>query len=128
MSDLETSILQDSGLPPLEPAAAATASDSAALIEGGAKVNFYDLTVEDLVGFFKGQGKEKFRAEQLYRWIYQLKEYDFQKMTNFSKVFRNELSRTLEFKLPKVVKELKSIDGTRKYLFEIEGGQTVETV
>lgn len=91
-------------------------------------INFYDLTVPELTDLFKGLGKEKFRAEQLYRWVYKMRVFDVDAMTNFAKEFRQEIKQMFRFQRPAVVQELISVDGTRKYLFEIEPGQTVETV
>ena len=50
-------------------------------------------------------------------------------MTNFSKEFRKQLPDLIEFKRPTVVKDVTSqIDGTRKLLFDMGDGKTVETV
>ena len=64
--------------------------------------NFYDLTLEELQDYLTGQGSEKFRAEQLYRWVYQKGVTNFDDMSNMAKDFRSKLSEILEFKLPVV--------------------------
>lgn len=92
------------------------------------RTHFFDHSLEDLEGFLSGRGKEKFRAQQLFLWVYQRGVTDGEKMTNLSKVFRQELSELFDFSLPKVVTHLKSIDGTQKLLFDIGQGQTVESV
>lgn len=90
--------------------------------------NFFGLTLPELEGLLTGKGKEKFRAQQLFAWVYQKHVTDFDLMTNLSKAFRNELPKLFEFRLPKVVTEHESLDGTRKYLFDIGQNQTVEAV
>ncbi|MFN8790839.1 MAG: 23S rRNA (adenine(2503)-C(2))-methyltransferase RlmN [Bdellovibrionales bacterium] len=91
-------------------------------------VSFYGLTMMDLEKFIQHQGKEKYRSQQLYKWVYEKKVTDFEQMTNLSKAFRAELKELFTFDLPKVVTHLKSVDGTQKFLFDMGEGQTVEAV
>ncbi len=90
--------------------------------------NFYELTYEQLEALLKQNGFERFRAEQLFRWVYGRRETDFVKMTNMSKTVREKLPEILHFELPKVVTHLESADGTEKFLFEVGDGDTVESV
>ena len=90
--------------------------------------NFYEYTLEELEQILVGMGKEKFRAEQVYKWVYEKRVEDFEQMSNVSKKFRAELPRIFHFELPKQLAELKSKDGTRKWLFDIGDGMTIETV
>jgi 23S rRNA (adenine2503-C2)-methyltransferase len=96
--------------------------------EANEKVNFYGLTVDDLKAFLKGLGKEQFRAQQIYKWVYEQRVTDIDEMTNLSKTFRAELPSHLTFALPGIVTHLKSIDGTQKFLFDMGEGNTVEAV
>ncbi len=98
----------------------------AAKYEGA--VSFYDLTMDDLEKMIRHLGKEKYRAQQLFKWVYEKKVCDFDLMTNLSKDFREELKKRFVFQLPKVVTHLKSVDGTQKFLFDMGEGQTVEAV
>ena len=82
-------------------------------------VNFFDLSLKDLQSLIAGQGKEKFRAEQLYRWVYKSGVQDFDQMTNLGKEFRTELASKFKFLLPIVQKQLDSVDGTRKLLVDV---------
>lgn len=91
-------------------------------------VNFYSMTQEDLKSFFKRLGKEQFRAQQIYKWVYDRKVTDLDQMSNLSKTFRDEFKPLLKFDLPKIVTHLKSIDGTQKFLFDMKEGNTVEAV
>lgn len=94
----------------------------------GQKLNFYSMTIEDLKEIFKGMGKEQFRAQQLFKWIYDKRITDPEQMTNLSKDFRAELPKNFNFEMPAVVKHLKSVDGTQKFLFDMGEGNTVEAV
>ncbi|MFZ4405272.1 MAG: 23S rRNA (adenine(2503)-C(2))-methyltransferase RlmN [Pseudobdellovibrionaceae bacterium] len=91
-------------------------------------VPFYSLTLEDLKQLFKAHGKEQFRAQQIFKWVYEKRVHDPQQMTNLSKEFREKLPQMLSFELPAVVKHLKSVDGTQKFLFDMQNGKTVESV
>lgn len=90
--------------------------------------NFYEMTLPELKDYLVGMGAEGFRSQQLFRWIYGERITDFSKMSNMSKKFREELPAMLDLSLPKIVTELKSQDGTRKYLFDMGQGNTVEAV
>ena len=90
--------------------------------------NFYDYTLPELEALLQGMGKEKFRAQQVFKWVYEKRVENFEEMSNVSKSFRAELPSIFHFRLPKTVAELKSKDGTRKWLFDIGDGMTIETV
>jgi 23S rRNA (adenine2503-C2)-methyltransferase len=92
------------------------------------KLRFYDLTMSELAEVLKGLGKEGFRSQQLFRWVYGQKVTDFEQMTNLAKDFRAELPARFDLTLPELVTEALSEDGTRKFLFAIGGGKTVEAV
>lgn len=90
--------------------------------------SFFGFSQPKLEQYLKSLGKEKFRAQQLMQWVYKERVTDIDKMTNLSKAFRAELPEILKFELPRVVQKLDSIDGTRKFLFDVGAGMTVETV
>lgn len=99
-----------------------------ALNSTGEKANFFGLTLTDLENLLQGLGKEKFRAQQVYKWVYEKKTFDFHQMSNLAKNFREELPQYLELSLPKILKHLKSEDGTQKFLFDMGNGDSVESV
>ena len=90
--------------------------------------NFYNFTQPELADYMVEKGTQKFRAQQLYRWIYGERVKDFSEMTNISKALRAELPKWLKVELPTVLTEHVSTDGTRKYLFDMGGGKSVEAV
>ena len=91
-------------------------------------VDLKNLSPDALMQFLSGMGKEKFRVTQIFRWIYQRGTEDFNKMTDLAKAFREELSAkaTISSFVPEA--EEVSKDGTRKFLFRLSDGRSVETV
>jgi 23S rRNA (adenine2503-C2)-methyltransferase len=92
------------------------------------KTDLKNFNLRELEQFLSGKGKERFRATQIFKWIYQLGATTFAEMTNLSKELRTELEATAcisEFQ--QTVFEEGS-DGTRKYLFTLEDGESVESV
>lgn len=92
------------------------------------KLRFFNHTLSELSQAVKGFGKEGFRAQQLFRWIYGQHVFDFEKMTNLSKDFRKEVANLMDFELPEVLKVHQSVDGTTKLLFNVGAGKSVEAV
>ena len=91
-------------------------------------VDLKSLSPEALVDFLAGMGKEKFRADQILNWIYQRGVTDFSAMTDLAKSFREEMSQraTISYFTHETVEV--SADGTRKFLFRLNDGKSVETV
>ena len=91
-------------------------------------VDLKDLSPDALVDFLAGMGKEKFRAEQVLRWIYQRGVEEFSEMTDLAKSFREDLSQraTISSFTHETVEV--SSDGTRKFLFRLHDGKNLETV
>ena len=54
--------------------------------------NFYSFTLEDLQDYLKKFGKEKFRAQQIFKWVYEARVTDIELMSNLSKDLRAELN------------------------------------
>ena len=73
-------------------------------------------------------GAEKFRARQLWHWIYHRGVTDFAAMTNLAKPFRERLAERYELRRPEIATARTSIDGTRKWLLRFDDGQEAETV
>jgi len=91
-------------------------------------MNIYDYTLEDLEQYFLSIGEKKFRASQVFEWLYRNKATSFDEMTNISLKLIEKLKEdfTIEVIHLKIKKE--SIDGTIKYLFELKDGSLIETV
>lgn len=93
-----------------------------------AKLNLLGLTEAKLVAFFEQLGEKRFRAAQVLKWIHQLGVDNFDEMTNISKALREKLKQQCEIRPPRVLRQMDSADGTRKFLIEVSGGSVVETV
>jgi len=92
------------------------------------KIDLKSLTREQLEEFLAELGKEKYRTKQILRWIYQRQVTDFEQMTDLAKQFRSQLAEraTISSWQPELVET--SSDGTRKYLFRLDDGETIEAV
>lgn len=92
------------------------------------KIDLKNFSLPELEQFLSGKGKERFRATQIFKWIYQRDAATFEEMSNLSKDLRQELSETSFISnLAPAAVEVGS-DGTRKYLFAMEDGEAVESV
>lgn len=78
--------------------------------------------------FLAGQGKERYRATQLFKWLYQHDATSFSEMTNLSKALREELATTACISNLEPEEVEVGSDGTRKYLFRLADGNAVESV
>lgn len=92
------------------------------------KTNLLGLSVEKLAAFFESLGEKRFRAVQVLKWIHQNGVDDFAEMTNVSKNLRRKLAEVAEIRVPDVLGQWDSVDGTRKWLINAGGGSAVETV
>lgn len=92
------------------------------------KTDLKNLTLPALEEFLKGKGKERFRATQIFKWIYQQDARSFEEMTNISKSLRAELDEMacISQLEPEAVEC--GNDGTRKYMFNLGDGNGVEAV
>ena len=97
-------------------------------VSAPAKINLLGLTQAKLEAFFLDLGEKRFRATQLMKWVHQLGETDFMAMTNMSKALRVQLAEVAEIRLPEVMQQLDSADGTRKFLIRVSGDNAIETV
>ena len=90
--------------------------------------NIKDYTLEELKEEIKNLGEKPFRAEQIFKWLYEDKVLSFDDMTNLSIDLRNKLKEIYEIKQFKILKKQVASDGTKKYLFDLLDGNAIETV
>lgn len=91
------------------------------------KINLYKITREKLESEMLSRGQKKYRATQLFTWIYEKKAQSFEEMSDVSKSFREELERDFTLEIPKVHTKQVASDGTIKLLVELKDGNKVET-
>ncbi|MEW6098649.1 MAG: 23S rRNA (adenine(2503)-C(2))-methyltransferase RlmN [Pseudomonadota bacterium] len=90
--------------------------------------NLLDFDLDGLAAFCERLGEKRFRATQLFRWIHQKGASDFDEMTDLAKSLRAKLKTAAEVRGLKVLSEQASSDGTIKWLFDVGGGNAVESV
>jgi 23S rRNA (adenine2503-C2)-methyltransferase len=97
-------------------------------VDADGRKNLVGLSRDELEAEMLSIGLEKFRARQLWHWIYHRGATDFSVMTTLAKPVREKLADSHVIARPTVVKDLKSADGTRKWLLRMPDGQEVESV
>lgn len=90
--------------------------------------NLLDFDLEGLAAFCEGLGEKRFRATQLFRWIHQRGATNFDQMSDLAKSLRSKLQGLAEINGLPVISEHVSSDGTIKWLFDVGGGNAVESV
>jgi 23S rRNA (adenine2503-C2)-methyltransferase len=91
-------------------------------------VNLLDFDLEGLAAFCGSLGEKRFRAVQLYRWMHQKGQADFEQMSDLAKSLRHKLAGAAEVRGLPLISEHVSADGTTKWLFDVGAGNAVETV
>lgn len=93
------------------------------------KSDIKSLTLEELQADLTGIGEKAFRAKQIYEWMHKKCARSFDEMTNLSKDLRKKLSESYIYTALKALRVQESkLDGTKKFLFELADGNTVESV
>ncbi|MFE4810011.1 23S rRNA (adenine(2503)-C(2))-methyltransferase RlmN [Peribacillus simplex] len=92
------------------------------------KESIYGLTFEQLTSWLSDHGHKKFRASQVWEWLYRTRVTNFSEMTDVNK----ECIKLLEehFVIQTLTEHVKqeSADGTIKFLFKLQDGNLIETV
>ncbi len=91
-------------------------------------VNLLDLDPPALAAWVAGLGEKPFRATQVSRWLHQRFVADVGAMTDLARPLRDRLATLAEVREPAVVGDTTATDGTRKWLFDVGGGNAVEAV
>ncbi len=87
-----------------------------------------NLKLEDLEQEIQQLGEPAFRARQIYKWLYQKNTTNFSDMTDIPGKFRVTLEKLFRVDTLDVTKELKSRDGSVKFLFGTHDGYVIESV
>jgi len=90
--------------------------------------SIYGKTIEQLNDEFLQINQKKFRATQVFEWLYQKKATSFAQMSNLSKELREKLASIYYFENVTIKEKQESSDGTIKFLFELSDGGLIETV
>ena len=92
------------------------------------KTNLVGLTRSELEKVLVDAGLAKFRAKQVWHWVYHKGTTDFSEMTTLSIPIREELSQAYVLSRPDISQEQRSVDGTVKWLLRFSDGTEAETV
>jgi len=92
------------------------------------RTNLLDVDRAAMRAWFDELGERPFRADQVLKWIYHHGVTDFESMTNIAKSLRAKLVESAEIRPPQMLTCADSIDGTRKWLFRLDGGNSIECV
>lgn len=90
--------------------------------------NIKDYNLEELKQELISMKEKPFRAEQIFKWIYQEKAKTFDDMTNISLELREKLKANYTICNYNIIRKQESKDGTIKYLFDVLDGNAIETV
>ncbi len=90
--------------------------------------NLLDFDLDAMAAFCERLGEKRFRATQLFRWIHQRGAADFDQMSDLAKSLREKLRGCAHVSGLQAISEHVSADGTVKWLFDVGGGNAVETV
>ncbi len=89
--------------------------------------NIYDYTKEELQDFFIEHGEKKYRAEQIYEFLYKKRVTSYEEMNNIGKNTIEILEKNISFNHLKLILKQEAKD-VKKYLFELTDGQRIESV
>jgi 23S rRNA (adenine2503-C2)-methyltransferase len=90
--------------------------------------SFYDFDRQSLEDLLEERGLPRYRAAQMFNWVYKKGVTSLDEMKNFGKEAREKLSGLFDFPSVTIKDRQISVDGTRKYLFGLADGRAVESV
>jgi len=93
------------------------------------KIELKGMTLEEIKNYFSSIGEKPFRGEQVFNWLYNHLEFDYDKMLNIPKSLREKLKETTSLvSLNLVGYQDSPPTKTKKYLFETYDGKKIESV
>ncbi len=92
------------------------------------KIPIKSLSYDELSERLAAAGLKRFRIDQIFDWLYRKRAASFDAMTNLPKEERQLLDTLFSLSLLPVVRSERSADGTQKFLFALDDGQSVESV
>ena len=90
--------------------------------------NIKNYNLDELKKEIELIGEKPYRAEQIFKWIYQENVSSFDEMTNLSLELREKLKQNYNLCIFNILKKQVASDGTIKYLFDVLDGNAIETV
>ena len=90
-------------------------------------MNIYNYNLNELENYFLSINEKKFKAKQIYDWLYVKHVSNFYEMTNIKKELQEYLNNNFDLYFIKIIKKQES-EYTNKYLFELKDGNLIEAV
>lgn len=87
-----------------------------------------NFTLPEMERWVESIGERRFRARQLFRHIYARRVHSWEECSDLSKMFRVQLEFGTRINALKLLEKREAADGTRKYLFELQDGHSIESV
>ena len=87
-----------------------------------------EMDLAELEAAFGALGVKRFHARQVYRWVYRRAVTEFGPMTDLSRSLRESLAQAFVISTPTVRQKDTSVDGTIKFLLELDAGRLIESV
>lgn len=91
------------------------------------KRNIFDLTKEELEQYFISIGEKKFKATQVYEWLYEKREFNIDNFSNIKKEIRDKMKEDFSTEFIRIEKKETDVD-TEKYLFRLIDDNFIEAV
>ena len=92
------------------------------------KKDIRNLSLEELIDFCSANKLPKFRAKQIWEWLWKKRAFSFEEMTSLSKDMRELFNSNFNINATKIHKAERSIDGTIKYSLQLHDKLLVEGV
>lgn len=92
------------------------------------KTELLGMNMQGLEEYMASMGEPRFRSRQIHKWIYQKEVNSFYDMSDLPRELRQKLDEKAQISIPRVLKQRVSVDGTRKFLMELEDKKRIETV
>lgn len=89
--------------------------------------SIYGINKIDLEEYFINNNEKKFKATQVFEWLYRKKVNSFDEMTNLSKDLREKMKEDFNFNKINIIRKQED-ELVKKYLFELSDGNRVESV
>jgi 23S rRNA (adenine2503-C2)-methyltransferase len=91
-------------------------------------VNLYALSFDELEALLTGWGEPRFRAKQVWGWLYERRAVSFGTMMNLPQTLRDRLATETTLGTLRLVTEQRSTDGTIKRVYALPDGKMIEAV
>ena len=98
------------------------------MASGGLPLDIVELERSEFEASLVAQGHERFRARQIFRWVYRRGVTDLAAMTDLPHGSRDRLPEQFRITTPALVHREKSVDGTEKFLLRLGDGSEIESV